>query len=136
MNGKTILFTRLAAAALLVCISSFPANAKTKKVLMRCNVHQVLVHGKCAPKAPTPMDTSSHGGGGGGGGASDIRLKHDLQLVGKTVYGLPLYDFEYNGQQGTYEGVMAHDVLKVMPEVVTTGADGYYRVDYQMLGLN
>jgi hypothetical protein len=29
---------------------------------------------------------------------------------------------------------MAQDVIKVMPEAVVTGEDGYYRVDYAMLG--
>jgi hypothetical protein len=34
-----------------------------------------------------------------------------------------------------YEGVMAQDVLKVMPEAVSIGPDGYYRVNYKMLGV-
>jgi len=66
---------------------------------------------------------------------SDIRLKHGLNRLGITVYGLPLYAFSYNDRPGRYEGVMAQDVLKVMPEAVTMGADGYYRVNYDMLGI-
>ena len=34
-----------------------------------------------------------------------------------------------------FEGVMAQDVLKVMPEAVSIGADGFYRVNYTMLGI-
>ena len=33
-----------------------------------------------------------------------------------------------------YEGVMAQDVLQVMPGAVSLGADGYYRVNYGALG--
>ena len=66
---------------------------------------------------------------------SDVRLKHDLNRLGITVHGLPLYAFSYNDRPGRYEGVMAQDVLKVMPEAVTMGADGYYRVNYEMLGI-
>jgi hypothetical protein len=32
-------------------------------------------------------------------------------------------------------GVMAQEVLRVMPEAVAIGADGYYRVDYARLGI-
>ena len=140
MNGKFIFLTSLAASVLLVSVPVAPADAKTfKKHNLQCRKkNHLLMLGCSKPSTHAAPDLSSHGGGGGGGGGSrtsDIRLKHDLQLVGTTVFGLPLYDFKYNGQQGTYEGVMAQDVLKVKPEAVTTGADGYYRVNYTMLGL-
>ena len=65
---------------------------------------------------------------------SDLRLKDDVQRVGTTVFGLPLYHFKYIGAPETYEGVMAQDVLQVMPSAVSAGADGYYRVNYGALG--
>lgn len=34
-----------------------------------------------------------------------------------------------------YEGVMAQDVLKVRPDCVWRGPDGYLRVDYRRLGV-
>lgn len=49
---------------------------------------------------------------------------------------LPLYSFEYRGKHGTYIGVMAQDVLKVEPSAVSVGDDGFYRVDYQKLGID
>jgi Chaperone of endosialidase len=66
---------------------------------------------------------------------SDIRLKTDIRQVGTTAHNLPLYTFRYIGKDGQYEGVMAQDVLKVMPLAVSVGQDGYYRVDYDMLGI-
>jgi hypothetical protein len=82
------------------------------------------------------------GGGGGGGGArggggrrSDIRLKHDIVLLGHLDNGLGIYRFVYNGERRPYVGVMAQDVQSLRPDAVTRGADGYLRVDYDKLGL-
>ena len=66
---------------------------------------------------------------------SDVRLKTDIERVGTTVFGLPLYHFKYIDKPETYEGVMAQDVLDVMPQAVELGADGYYRVSYRALGI-
>jgi hypothetical protein len=66
---------------------------------------------------------------------SDIRLKTDICQVGTTKHDLPLYTFRYIGSDDEYEGVMAQDVLKVMPTAVSVGKDGYYRVNYKMLGI-
>ena len=66
---------------------------------------------------------------------SDVRLKTDISEVGTTVHGLPLYQFRYLDGTGPFEGVMAQDVLKVRPDAVLTGEDGFYRVDYARLGI-
>jgi len=66
---------------------------------------------------------------------SDLRLKTDIQRIGTAAHGLPLYSFRYVGEAGLYEGVMAQDVLGVMPAAVSVAEDGYYRVDYELLGI-
>ena len=66
---------------------------------------------------------------------SDLRLKTDIRAIGTTAHGLPLYTFRYIDAPGLYEGVMAQDVLGVMPAAVEMAEDGYYRVDYEMLGI-
>jgi endosialidase-like protein len=66
---------------------------------------------------------------------SDIRLKTDIRRTGTAAHGLPLYTFRYVGEPGLYEGVMAQDVLGVMPAAVSIAEDGYYRVDYELLGI-
>jgi len=71
----------------------------------------------------------------GGDGPSDVRLKADIEQVGTTVYGLPLFQFRYTNGVERFEGVMAQDVLNVMPEAVSVGADGFYRVNYRKLGI-
>jgi endosialidase-like protein len=78
------------------------------------------------------------GGGarrGGGGRRSDMRLKHDIVLLGRLDDGLGYYRFVYNGGHTVYVGVMAQEVQTVMPEAVVRGADGYIRVSYDLLGL-
>lgn len=74
-------------------------------------------------------------GGGRGGRRSDIRLKHDIVLLGRLGNGLGWYRFAYNGGSRTYVGVMAQEVQKVEPAAVMRGRDGYLRVDYEKLGL-
>ena len=73
--------------------------------------------------------------GGGGGRRSDMRLKHDVVLLGRLNDGLGYYRFVYNGGRTAYVGVMAQEVETVMPDAVTRGADGYLRVSYEKLGL-
>jgi hypothetical protein len=75
------------------------------------------------------------GGGRGGGRRSDIRLKHDIVLLGYLNDGLGLYRFSYNGSSKPYVGVMAQEVMQVLPAAVTRGDDGYLRVNYDKLGL-
>lgn len=75
------------------------------------------------------------GGRGGGGRRSDIRLKHDVVLLGHLNNGLGFYRFSYNGGTKAYVGVMAQEVQQIMPQAVSRGRDGYLRVDYERLGL-
>lgn len=84
----------------------------------------------------------AHGGGGRGGGGrgggrrSDIRVKHDITLLGRLDNGLGFYRFSYNGSSKAYVGVIAQEVEQVMPQAVVRGQDGYLRVYYRKLGLD
>ena len=75
------------------------------------------------------------GGRGGGGRRSDIRLKHDIALLGRLDNGLGFYRFSYNGSHQAYVGVLAQEVQTVMPEAVVRGRDGYLSVYYDRLGV-
>ena len=68
-------------------------------------------------------------------GPSDRRLKANVSRLGTTVFGLPLYRFSYLGSDTRFKGVMAQDVLGVMPKAVSRDASGFYSVDYGMLGI-
>jgi hypothetical protein len=77
------------------------------------------------------------GGGfrGGGGRRSDVRLKHDIHLLGRLDNGLGYYRFTYNDERKPYVGVMAQEVLTVAPQAVVRGRDGYLSVLYDKIGL-
>jgi hypothetical protein len=69
---------------------------------------------------------------------SDMRLKENVEEIGKDAYtGLNLYHFSYIADPDStlYEGVMAQEVLNFMPEAVVLDEEGYYAVDYGMLGM-
>ena len=71
--------------------------------------------------------------------ASDSRLKTNITEAGKTSSGINLYTWEWNeegkkiaGDQPTF-GVIAQEVMKIIPDAVTMYEDGYYRVDYSRI---
>ncbi len=66
---------------------------------------------------------------------SDARAKRDIKEIGVAENGLPLYEFRYIFGRKQYIGVMAQDVLKHTPEAVVRSRLGFYRVNYDMLGL-
>lgn len=70
------------------------------------------------------------------GAFSDIRLKTEIKRVGELENGIPVYRWKWTkeakkivGDQGTL-GVLAQEILNIIPEAVSIGSDGYYRVDY------
>lgn len=79
------------------------------------------------------------GGAAGAGTAyllSDRRLKKNIRRIGiHEQSGFVLYMFNYIDMAGTFIGVMADEVKKVIPQAVTTGADGFMRVNYDMIGV-
>jgi hypothetical protein len=60
---------------------------------------------------------------------SDIRLKDDIKLVGKSTSGIKIYNFKYKGDDKKYQGVMAHQV----PHASIVNNEGYLMVDYNKL---
>ncbi len=65
------------------------------------------------------------------GHSSDRHTKCDIKQIGKLANGLPLYQFRYIGDSQFHLGLMAQDVVSVVPEAVTIGPDGFMRVDYE-----
>ena len=57
---------------------------------------------------------------------SDIALKNNINLIGKSPSGINIYTFNYNGDDKVYQGVMAHEV----PHASIFNTDGYLMVDY------
>lgn len=63
---------------------------------------------------------------------SDRRLKTDIQKVGKTNAGLPIYTYKYKGDNKTQMGVMAQDVEKKTPNAVKE-VGGFKAVNYALV---
>jgi hypothetical protein len=78
---------------------------------------------------------SALGGAATGAGiflASDRRLKTDIEKVGKTNAGLPIYTYKYKGDNKTQMGVMAQDVEKKTPKAVKE-VGGFKAVNYALV---
>jgi Chaperone of endosialidase len=65
---------------------------------------------------------------------SDIRLKRDIAPLSRLDNGIQLYRYRYLWSDEVYVGVMAQEVLEIVPSAVVAGFDGFLRVDYGQLG--
>lgn len=68
------------------------------------------------------------------GDYSDERLKTNIERVGKTDSGLPIYTYDMKGGGPTKMGVMAQEVEQVAPQVVSSDPQGLKKVDYSKIG--
>lgn len=66
---------------------------------------------------------------------SDIRLKRDIDLIGRSQNGFNIYSYCYIWSDQRYVGVMAQEVQASKPDAVVKGEDGFLRVKYNKLGL-
>ncbi|OCX17627.1 hypothetical protein QV13_12790 [Mesorhizobium hungaricum] len=62
---------------------------------------------------------------------SDERLKEDIERIGETDEGTPLYRYRYKGDPTPQIGVMAQEVAEDQPEAVASHPSGYLMVDYE-----
>lgn len=94
-------------------------------------------YGKSMSYQPALQGLGQLAGGIGGAAMafSDNRLKDNVKKVG-SKNGLNIYEFNYKGSPNKYKGVMAQEVLEVMPDAVTKHDNGYLMVDYNKLGFN
>ena len=61
---------------------------------------------------------------------SDIRLKENVGVIGKTFDGQPIYKYNLKGEDHTQIGLMAQDVEKRNPDAVHQ-YKGFKKVDYE-----
>ena len=64
---------------------------------------------------------------------SDIRIKDNIQKIGKSIDGYNIYKFRYNNSTQEYIGVMAQEVQRKKPEAVAKLNDDTYVVDYSQI---
>jgi len=63
---------------------------------------------------------------------SDIAVKENLKLIGKSDSGINIYQFNYKGEDGLYEGVIANELIGTEFEnaLLTDTEDNLLMVDY------
>jgi len=64
---------------------------------------------------------------------SDRRLKRDIYRLGELPSGIPVYIFRFIGFDDWHVGVMADEVMGVIPEAVIEHESGFKMVDYASL---
>ena len=65
---------------------------------------------------------------------SDNRLKENIILISKSPIGINIYQFNYIGKEGLYEGVIAQELLGTEFEsALCVDENGMYMVDYSKL---
>lgn len=64
---------------------------------------------------------------------SDRRLKQAVRKIGQHPRGFGIYEFQYLWSEAPHVGVMADEVLPVIPEAVSRSSDGFFMVDYGRL---
>jgi hypothetical protein len=62
-------------------------------------------------------------------GFSDIRLKENVELIGKSPSNINIYKFNYKNNPTTYQGAMAHEV----PWASVKNFNGYMMIDYNKI---
>jgi len=62
-------------------------------------------------------------------GFSDIRLKENVELIGKSPSNINIYKFNYKDNPTTYQGAMAHEV----PWASVKHSNGYMMIDYNQI---
>ncbi len=63
----------------------------------------------------------------------DRRLKSNIVRVGTHKLGIGIYEYDFFGERTT--GVMADELIQVMPQAVSIDSNGYYKVNYCMIGM-
>jgi len=74
-------------------------------------------------------NTSSTSSDMGNLGFSDIRLKENVELIGKSPSNINIYKFNYKYNPTTYQGAMAHEV----PWASVKHSNGYMMIDYNKI---
>jgi hypothetical protein len=72
----------------------------------------------------------------GGHYSSAVRPKETILPLTRLDDRIGLYRFRYKGgDRTTYVGVLAQEVMQVIPTAVSSARNGYLQVDYDRLGL-
>ena len=86
-------------------------------------------HTSSSPGATTGSAARSRHNRSSDLGFSDIRLKENVELIGKSPSNINIYKFNYKDSSTTYQGAMAHEV----PWASVKHSNGYMMIDYNKI---
>tara|TARA_Y100000758_G_scaffold303100_1_gene272998 strand:- start:547 stop:1275 length:729 start_codon:yes stop_codon:yes gene_type:complete len=67
---------------------------------------------------------------------SDVALKRNIDLVGKSPSGINIYEFNYRWEKDKrHRGVMAHEIMSNHSNAISK-KDGYLMVDYSLIDVD
>jgi len=95
--------------------------------------------GQAIDNANAQMDQFVTGAVTSGLGAimSDVRLKENINKTGISKSGIPIYTFNYKGEEKLWSGTMAQDLLSMgRGDAVTLLSNGYYAVHYNVIDVD
>jgi hypothetical protein len=67
---------------------------------------------------------------------SDMRMKEKIQRMGTSPSGIPIYEFNYIGDNNRYSGVMAQDLIEMNIDAVSMDDSGFYAVNYNNIDVD
>ena len=70
------------------------------------------------------------------GQMSDERVKENIIKIKYSDSGIPIYHFNYKGDNTTWSGTMAQDLLKLGRKDAVGTKNGYYTVNYNLIDVN
>ena len=70
------------------------------------------------------------------GGLSDKRAKENIIKIKYSDSGIPIYHFNYKGDNTTWTGTMAQDLLKLGREDAVGTRNGFYTVNYNLIDVD
>jgi hypothetical protein len=89
-------------------------------------------HTSSSPGATTGSAARSRHSRSSDLGFSDIRLKENVELIGKSPSNINIYKFNYKDNPTTYQGAMAHEV----PWASVKHSNGYMMIDYNQIDVD
>jgi hypothetical protein len=97
-------------------------------------LYSVMHNGCWCPWGSCGQACNEYGCPGCGGGKSDISYKENVNLIGQSPLGINIYEFNYIGEEGLYQGVIAQELVGTKYEnALTLNNEGKYLVDYNQI---
>jgi hypothetical protein len=110
-------------------VASAPASTYRPGTTQRPGSGGGRDEGSSPSPSPSPKNSSQAGGSFNKLGFSDIRLKENVELIGKSPSNINIYKFNYKDNPMTYQGAMAHEV----PWASVKHSNGYMMIDYNQI---